>query len=339
MLKNWQVQTLGLILLALLFLISTPLFLKKIPATLKHAAQQKLHSNGIDWVAVNAHGRNITLKGNAPNIQHHQQALSTLDQMYGVRHVVDEMSPRIVSPYTFVMRWTENNLEIKGYVSNQDDYNHFLESAFQLYGKENVSGDIQLGAGAPNNWADLLQSTLLSLSTMEQGIVDITNHAIHVSGKATTTATKQNIQQDLAAYTQFNYQSSMNIIAADAADLVCQQRFTKLLKSRNIQFQTGETTIASTSFPLLKKLSNTAALCSKSKITIVGHTDNEGSNASNIKLSEKRAQAVVAWLFQQGIEMQRLSAVGHGAKNPVADNDTEQGRARNRRIEFIVGGK
>ncbi len=336
--KNWQVQIFGWLLLALLLLISIPTFMKKIPATLEKTAQHKLQNSGIDWVSVNAHGRNITLSGQAPDIQHHQQAMTALGNIPGVRNVTDNMSPRIVSPYTFIMSWTGKNLEVNGYVSNQEDYNNFLETAFRLYGKDKVSGGIQLGAGAPDNWGDLLQSTIQSLSTMEQGVVDITNQSIHVSGTAATTTTKQQIQQKLAAFSQFNYQSTLHIVAADAADLICQQRFTQLLAAKNIQFQSGKTNIVAASFPLLEKLRDTAALCSKSNITIAGHTDNKGRNKSNKELSEKRAQAVVAWLFQQGIDMQRLHAIGYGASNPVADNKTEQGRARNRRIEFIVGG-
>ncbi len=336
--KNWQVQAFGLLLLALLLLFSVPLFMKKIPDVLQHTAQQELKRNGMDWVAVNARGRNITLGGQAPDIQHHQQALDTLDQVYGVRDVTDNMNPRIVDPYTFEMRWTGEKLHVKGFVSHQENYTAFLESAFKVYGKDNVSGDVQLGAGAPDHWDDLLQQSLQSLKTMEQGVIDITNQSIHVSGKSVTSDTKYTIQRKLSAYTEHGYQPSMHIVAADAADLICQQRFTELLASKSIQFKSGKTDILPASFSLLTKLSDTASLCSKSIITVAGHTDSQGNPESNHKLSEKRAEAVVAWLFQQGIEIRRLNAMGYGASKPVGDNKTEQGRARNRRIEFIVGG-
>jgi outer membrane protein OmpA-like peptidoglycan-associated protein len=71
------------------------------------------------------------------------------------------------------------------------------------------------------------------------------------------------------------------------------------------------------------------------KVSIEGHTDNVGSAAANQTLSEKRAQAVVAWLSSHGIEGSRLKAKGWGASKPVDDNATEDGRAKNRRVELV----
>ena len=66
-----------------------------------------------------------------------------------------------------------------------------------------------------------------------------------------------------------------------------------------------------------------------------GHTDNQGSAAANQALSEKRAQAVVAWLTAHGIPATRLSAKGFGQTKPLIDNGTEDGRAKNRRVELV----
>jgi len=68
---------------------------------------------------------------------------------------------------------------------------------------------------------------------------------------------------------------------------------------------------------------------------VEGHTDNQGNAAANQALSERRAQAVVAWLSAHGIAASRLSAKGLGQTNPVADNTTEDGRAKNRRVELV----
>jgi outer membrane protein OmpA-like peptidoglycan-associated protein len=64
------------------------------------------------------------------------------------------------------------------------------------------------------------------------------------------------------------------------------------------------------------------------KLRVEGHTDNQGNAAANQALSEKRAQAVVAWLTGKGISASRLTAKGFGATKPVADNSTEDGRAK-----------
>jgi len=71
------------------------------------------------------------------------------------------------------------------------------------------------------------------------------------------------------------------------------------------------------------------------KLRVEGHTDNQGSAAANQALSEKRAQAVVAWLVAHGTNASRLAAKGMGQTMPVADNSTQDGRAKNRRVELV----
>ena len=68
---------------------------------------------------------------------------------------------------------------------------------------------------------------------------------------------------------------------------------------------------------------------------VQGHTDNTGNAASNLKLSQKRAQAVVDRMVKLGVPKERLTAVSKGQDEPIADNDTEEGRAQNRRVVFV----
>ena len=68
---------------------------------------------------------------------------------------------------------------------------------------------------------------------------------------------------------------------------------------------------------------------------VQGHCDNTGSDSVNDPLSQKRAEAIVAALVGQGISKDRLTAVGKGSHEPVADNGTDEGRAKNRRVEFV----
>lgn len=71
-------------------------------------------------------------------------------------------------------------------------------------------------------------------------------------------------------------------------------------------------------------------------VKVTGHTDSVGSEAYNQGLSERRAQSVVAFLISQGVASDKISAQGDGESNPVADNDTDAGRAKNRRVEIYV---
>ena len=74
-------------------------------------------------------------------------------------------------------------------------------------------------------------------------------------------------------------------------------------------------------------------------VAVEGHTDSLGSDDYNQKLSQRRANAVIAYLVQQGIDATRLKAVGHGESRPVASNETADGREQNRRVEFKIVGR
>jgi outer membrane protein OmpA-like peptidoglycan-associated protein len=72
------------------------------------------------------------------------------------------------------------------------------------------------------------------------------------------------------------------------------------------------------------------------RIELSGHTDSKGSDKYNLKLSKERAEAVFNYLVSKGIDEKRLTHKGYGAKQPIADNATDAGRAKNRRVEFKI---
>lgn len=76
-----------------------------------------------------------------------------------------------------------------------------------------------------------------------------------------------------------------------------------------------------------------------SEVTLIGHTDNVGSPAQNLELSQARVERMAQLLVHEGIARRRISAIGHGMADPIADNRTDRGKARNRRIELVVTAK
>lgn len=105
---------------------------------------------------------------------------------------------------------------------------------------------------------------------------------------------------------------------------------------RNIFFASKEYTLQPASTTELDKLVSLLKDNATMQVELSGHTDNVGSDADNQLLSENRAKAVVAYLVQHGIDVKRLKAKGHGESKPVDTNDTEEGRAQNRRTELKV---
>ena len=104
----------------------------------------------------------------------------------------------------------------------------------------------------------------------------------------------------------------------------------------NVLFDTGKSTLKSSSFLELNEVVEVMKLKKKMNIEVAGHTDDVGSDASNISLSQARADAVRNYLISKGIEANRIVAVGYGETQPVADNTTEEGRKQNRRTEVRI---
>ena len=105
---------------------------------------------------------------------------------------------------------------------------------------------------------------------------------------------------------------------------------------KNIFFESGSAELREISFVELIRLKELMQTYEKLKIQINGHTDNVGEESRNLELSEKRARAVMDYLRAEGIEDDRLVFKGFGESQPIDSNDTEEGRKRNRRTEFII---
>lgn len=110
-----------------------------------------------------------------------------------------------------------------------------------------------------------------------------------------------------------------------------------ILRLVGLTFESGSAEIAPEHRALLEKVAKAAAVFPRSQIIVEGHTDSYGSDDTNMMLSRERADAVVAYLTNEfGIPAFRTSAVGYGETQPIANNETPQGRARNRRIDVRI---
>jgi OmpA-OmpF porin, OOP family len=122
-----------------------------------------------------------------------------------------------------------------------------------------------------------------------------------------------------------------DIAASDMLDAINKNGYIAL----DIHFDTGKSTIKSESAPIIEQIVKLLKENADLKLSVEGHTDNVGEPKSNQKLSEERAKSVVAELTKAGVEASRLSAAGFGQEKPVADNRSEEGRAKNRRVELV----
>jgi len=105
---------------------------------------------------------------------------------------------------------------------------------------------------------------------------------------------------------------------------------------QNILFTASKSEILPESYPELNKLVDFMKAKPSMKIQIIGHTDKGTTSNFNQALSEGRANAVMNYLMSKGIQKHRLSAIGKGSTQPISDNETKEGRQKNRRVEIII---
>ncbi|MGE0700132.1 MAG: OmpA family protein [Hyphomicrobiaceae bacterium] len=117
---------------------------------------------------------------------------------------------------------------------------------------------------------------------------------------------------------------------------VCQQAMSRVAREGIINFKRASFDLDPASYPTLNRLAEAVNQCSQVTVEIEGHTDAEGTPERNQRLSDRRANAVKDYLTRAGVEEGRLVAIGYGQDRNIAPNDTAEGRAKNRRIEFLV---
>jgi OmpA-OmpF porin, OOP family len=111
----------------------------------------------------------------------------------------------------------------------------------------------------------------------------------------------------------------------------------EMIISLNVRFDTGKAVVKDKYNKDIKTVATFMKIDPGLKVVIEGHTDNVGNDAYNQKLSEERAQSVRQYLIDKfGIDGTRLKAVGYGESKPIAGNDTEEGRMKNRRVQALI---
>ncbi|WP_269714965.1 OmpA family protein [Caulobacter sp. NIBR2454] len=109
-----------------------------------------------------------------------------------------------------------------------------------------------------------------------------------------------------------------------------------LVMPSDVTFATNQSNIDGRFAPVLDDVANVLRQYDQSMVDVVGHTDSSGGDAINQPLSERRASSVASYLIERGVMRERLYVAGVSSRQPVADNSTPDGRARNRRVELLI---
>jgi OOP family OmpA-OmpF porin len=206
----------------------------------------------------------------------------------------------------------------------------------QIYGDNNVIDKIEVvsGLGVPANWsANILKLLTPELKQTHRGQLQIEGTQVAIFGDVDSDAARQEIIGNMAAALNPTYtvRNSLRVPAVEQNDM------DTALAGRIIGFEMGSATLTLKGRQILDEMLPSFRKLQDQKVAIIGHTDDSGVRALNLTLSQARAEAVKGYLVNKGIDPAILTTSGVGPDQPVAPNDSAEGRARNRRIEFRVG--
>jgi OOP family OmpA-OmpF porin len=231
-------------------------------------------------------------------------------------------------------------LTFNGYVPDNSVHAALIEAAKRKFLNEKIVDNLKASVGAPNGFANAVTAALGALSRLSTGSLMISDREVKLSGDALYEAAAEEMKAGLPGELPQGWRAITEISTrppASAVDAtVCQQLFAELLAIGKIRFLSGQANIDNDSRGLMDRLVEIALRCPTASLEIGGHTDIDGDEEANMRLSERRAQAVLDYMLRAGLPADRLVAVGYGQTQPVASNDTAEGKAQNRRIEFTV---
>ena len=203
------------------------------------------------------------------------------------------------------------------------------------YGAANVVDQIEVGdVATPPNWGANVQKLIgPQLKQISKGQLKIDGTQVDVKGEVHNEAQRQQLASDMADALNPTY-TIKNGLRVSASE---QGLLDQTLANRTIEFETGSATLTPQGRAILDQMASVLVKMTTKTVEIIGHTDNAGNRQSNIALSQARADAVKGYLVAKGITPTQLTTTGVGPDQPIAPNDTNDGRARNRRIEFRAG--
>lgn len=221
---------------------------------------------------------------------------------------------------------------VSGTMPDEPSKQAILTRLREIYGPEMVVDQITIGQVAtPANWTGYVQKLITpDLKSISRGQLKVDGSTVSIKGEVPTEATRQKIAGGVAASLNPTYTVN-NTLRVSAAD---QSVLDTTLANRIVEFESGKAELTPTGRAILDEMAGAMKKLKDRKIDVIGHTDSQGNKQTNQNLSQARAEAVKAYLIQSGIKGELLSASGQGADRPVASNDSADGRARNRRIEF-----
>ncbi|MDB6176700.1 OmpA family protein [Paracoccus sp. Z330] len=205
-----------------------------------------------------------------------------------------------------------------------------------------VNSTLSSQGDVPEGWTLRVIAGLEALDALNSGTVEVTPDLVTLTGTSGDPHAPEQTAARLGARLGAGARYDLSIRYDRRLDLAldlpdgeeCVQRLNIIMSESEIGFEPSKSTIAGDPEATLARMSDAMVDCNEFQIEAGGHTDSQGSQGFNADLSRARAQTLVAAMQDAGIDTSNMTARGYGESQPIASNDSEEGREENRRIEF-----
>ena len=228
-------------------------------------------------------------------------------------------------------------IELAGDVSDDDARVAFPERARDMFRYWSVEDDLKVRGDSPDGYRRFMDHALIELGQLDEGCITLDGTSLAISGSIRSERALTAMKERVGEMDQLGFDVTYDLELPTLSDeaRACQEEANRRVElGETVLFDFDSSDVHEDGKQLLDEIVEIAALCPHVDVQVSGHTDATGDKAYNIDLSKQRADAVVAYLVSAGLDADRLTAVGLGFSQPIADNSTEEGRAQNRRIEF-----
>lgn len=222
---------------------------------------------------------------------------------------------------------------IEGIVADPVTKERLLAKLREVYGSGRVVDRIQVEAIAtPPNWGEYAEAMISgALRQVSRGTLEVDGKSVRIRGEVGSVQQRDEVANRLALASNMSYTVTSALRVGSR-----QTELDQTLANRIIEFRSGSATLTEVGTRILDEMRVPMARMGVAKFLVVGHTDSVGPREQNLHLSKARAGAVKAYLVSHGLAADAIMVEGNGPDQPVADNATVEGRARNRRIEIRI---
>ncbi len=275
---------------------------------------------------------------------------------------LDDLAAAEARAYVFTARYSGAAIVLEGAVPSDEVRSSLMSQVRRLYPLRKITDRMRVRADAPTDWDDAALQGLKQLSLLENGQLTLRDRLVFLSGATDQDETLQKVRSAIVKQVPKGFKGDEIVVLVKPPPPEIKERdfsafdVDKLLRGKSAMsdaeceavlnvvtrrvkalFRPARADLDKDGERAVKLLATVVPRCPTKRIMITGHTDSDGAAGYNQELSEQRAARVVEVLVGSGVERDQLSSQGFGEREPIAPNDSAANKAKNRRIEFVLG--